>query len=88
MIFLSLLFIVFFTDRVVEDLQELIDDALGNFTDDDLGVAPLAPTGPVNLLPSPSNEVGSTDWSLEVSLSVTIVLAIIILCFCCYKRFC
>ena len=64
MIFLSLLFIVFLTDRVVEDLQELIDDALGNLTVDDLGVAPLAPTGPVNLLPSPSNEVGSTDWSL------------------------
>ena len=49
---------------MVEDLQELIDDALGNLTVDDLGVAPLAPTGPVNLLPSPSNEVGSTDWSL------------------------
>ena len=87
MIFLSLLFIVFFTDRVVEDLQALIDDALGNFTDDDLGVAPLAPTGPVNLLPSPSNEVGSTDWSL-VSCLLSLVLAMIVLCFCCYKRFC
>ena len=87
MIFLSLLFIVFFTDRVVEDLQALIDDALGNFTDDDLGVAPLAPTGPVNLLPSPNNEVGSTDWSL-VSCVLSLVLAMIVLCFCCYKRFC
>ena len=73
---------------MVEDLQELIDDALGNLTVDDLGVAPVAPTVSVKLLPSPSNEVDSTDWSLEVSLSVTIVLAIIILCFCCYKRFC
>ena len=73
---------------MVEELQELIDDALANLTVDDLGVAPLAPTVSVKLLPTPSNEVDSTDWSLEVSLSVTIVLAIIILCFCCYKRFC
>ena len=71
----------------MEELQESIDDALANLTVDDLGVAPLAPTVSVKLLPSPSNEVGSTDWSL-VSCLLSLVLAIIILCFCCYKRFC
>ena len=72
----------------MEELQESIDDALANLSVVDLGVAPLAPTVSVKLLPTPSNKVDSTDWSLQVSLSVTIVLTIIIVCFCCYKRFC
>ena len=72
---------------MVEELQESIDDALANLTVDDLGVAPVAPTVSVKLLPSPSNEVGSTDWSLVFCL-LSLVLAMIILCFCCYKRFC
>ena len=72
----------------MEDLQESIDHALANLTVDGVGVAPLPPTVSGKLLPTPSNKDDSTDWSLQVSVSVTIVLTIIILCFCCYKRFC
>ena len=86
--FRSLFVILFLSDRVVEVLQETIDHDLANVTLDGVGGAPVPPTPTGILLPTPGTKDGNTDWSLEASVSVTIVLTILNVCYFCYKRFC
>ena len=78
----------FFLDRVVEVLQETIDNDLANVSLDSVGggAVPPAPTGIV--LPTPGTKDGDTDWTVEASVSVGVVVTILIVFYICYKRFC
>ena len=78
-----------FLDRVVEVLQETIDNDLANVSLDGVGggaVPPGAPTGIV--VPTPGTKDVDTDWAVEASVCVGVVVTILIVFYICYKRFC